>query len=319
MVRLGRRERLIRDVIPSVRSSLTVALLCVLAAGCGDTVDAIDADRRPDRDFWEVSTDSFDEGETEGESMGADGSFASCAQLDLLFVVDDAAANASMLATLRQSMGPLETLLRGPGRPWAHDFHVGVVSTQGDRSRSECHTGGALSMQPRGATQACVTAGGQPWASSDDAHTQATLGCLSALGTTGDQPRRVVEAIGRGLGSPLAGDDLGEQVVAECNDGFHRPGALTMLVVVTSDDDLGSPASVQQWSQVFEGVGAPEIVVAMLPLSGVSSTCPGPANRLNQWFDESGAVVLDWCAPTVEAIQRLSIELEQQLGARCSS
>lgn len=324
--------------------ALHLGVLAVgLAAGCGDTVDFIEAVPRPDPDQGQSSTSETTEAptdtgadtstsgatatvaetEAEAETATETGSeVASCTQLDLLLVVDNTELDALVLEAVLQRVGSLEELLLDASRPWAEDFHVGVVPTQDMGPLSECRVSGALSTQPGGAGEPCPTTSGQPWASAGEADLGGMLECLGDLEITTDQVRRVAEASGRGLGSPVPGDRHGHDVAAACNAGFHRPDALTVLVLITSDDDLGSPGDASTWSEaVAASAHAPEIVIAMLPESEAGDGCRGPATRLMDWlYYEMNATVLDWCAPSpADAVDSLVTELEQRLDSHCAT
>jgi hypothetical protein len=167
-------------------------------------------------------------------------------KVDFLFLIDDSSSMAAAQATLRQSFGRFVAALRAApgGLP---DLHIAVVSSDmgaGDASISTCDsTGGKQGIFQYTARGTCTSTGLQSGATfiSDaggvknyTGNLEDVLGCIAPLGEAGcgfeHQFAAIIRALGvDGLGAPPAE-----------NQGFLRPDAYLVVILLTNEDDCSA-------------------------------------------------------------------------------
>lgn len=213
--------------------------LALLLSGCGAPQPICEGDAC--RATVQVTTEVFPVGYTN--------------RLDVLFVVDDSAAGplqGPLAAYLPQFMAPLEHLSRPA------DLHVGVITADRGAGRftppSCARPGGdegGLQNQPVGET--C----GAAWLADPEERFLRLAGCWGGgfeaanfTGTLGDAfgCYAAVPATGCGYVQPLAALRAALEGCASpggCaqagNEGFLRPDAYLLVVIITSQDDCSVP------------------------------------------------------------------------------
>jgi hypothetical protein len=127
----------------------------------------------------------------------------------------------------------------------AESLHIGVVSSDAyDGNEAPCDgILGALITRTGGTNSSNALCG--PYASGkrymseqDDLGTR--FSCAAQVGTTGSSNEKPLDAALRGVGAELGAPGA-------CNDGFIRPDALLVLVVITDEEEEGSDGSPQDW------------------------------------------------------------------------
>ena len=168
--------------------------------------------------------------------------------VDILFVIDDSSFTTRMQDNLLRNFPTFLTrLLDRPGFP---NLHLAVISTDlgaGDGSVAGCDaTGGKNGIFQYTARGTCPTSGLDAGATfiSDingvrnySGNLTDVFRCIAALGESGCGFEHPLAAITRALGADL------QPAPAE-NQGFLRPDAFLVIVVLTNEDDCStSPSS----------------------------------------------------------------------------
>ena len=165
--------------------------------------------------------------------------------VDILFVIDDSSFTTRMQDNLLRNFPTFLTrLLDPPGLP---SLHLAVISTDlgaGDGSVAGCDaTGGKNGIFQYTARGTCPTSGLDPGATfiSDidgvrnySGNLADVFSCIAALGESGCGFEHQLAAITRALGAD------GRAAPAE-NQGFLRPDAFLVIVVVSDEDDCSAP------------------------------------------------------------------------------
>jgi hypothetical protein len=225
------------------RSLLSIALL----AGCQQVEWSAESD---DYDDWQPpdlgppdhpTTDADDPDHGDGDGDDGDeeppkldmpeGGLSECSLVDLLFVIDD---SNSMLGEQSNLIASFDGFIAGIQANLAevNDYHIGVVTTDAYALNQDgCRMLGAL------VTESAAGVCG-PWAEgryislADELAPSFT--CAANVGPGGDTNERQIDAALQALGPELAGPGA-------CNEGFLRDEALLVLVLITDEDDPGSP------------------------------------------------------------------------------
>jgi hypothetical protein len=178
---------------------------------------------------------------------GVDGrTFVPVRKADILVVVDDSAETRLMQDNLVRTFPIfINRLMDPPGLP---DLHVAVISTDmgaGDGSIAGCDaTGGKngiFQYQPRADCTSTGLAPGATFIADDGTNRNYTgpisdvFGCIAALGESGCGFEHQLAAITRALGAD------GSPPPAE-NQGFLRPDAFLVILLLTNEDDCSAPA-----------------------------------------------------------------------------
>ncbi|MFO7567719.1 MAG: hypothetical protein R6X02_34070 [Enhygromyxa sp.] len=156
---------------------------------------------------------------------------AECSLVDLLFVIDNSnsmiAEQANLIASFDGFIEGIQTNLDE-----VNDYHIGVVTTDAYAlNHPDCRELGAL------VTESAAGVCG-PWAEgryiSLADELASSFKCAADVGPEGDTNERQIEAALRAIGPELA-------AAGACNEGFIRDEALLVLVLITDEDDPGSP------------------------------------------------------------------------------
>ena len=165
--------------------------------------------------------------------------------IDVLFVIDDSSYTRALQQKLLANFPLFMTRrIRASG---FSNLHIGVISTDmgaGDGSVTGCDSsGGKNGVFQYTARGSCTTTGLDPGAtfiSEVDGVTNYTgtreevFGCIASLGESGCGFEHPFAAITRALGAD------GSPPPAE-NQGFLRPDAHLLIVIVTDEDDCSAP------------------------------------------------------------------------------
>lgn len=228
--------------------------------------------------------------------MGGDGGpsvAAGCDKVDLLFVIDNSESMVdeqdNLIAAVPGFVEAIEDLDDIEG------YHVGIVSTDAyARQPEECRRVGALITQTGGANSSGAACG--PWTEGRFMTEQDDIGdgfrCAAAIGTAGDGNERPIDATLTAVSPLLNQEDA-------CNDGFIRPDALLVVVIITDEEDdhemlgpleiAGSEGDPDEWfERLVDLKGGVEQNVAVLALLGHEkpNACPD-----FQWDQFNGAEI----------------------------
>ena len=222
--------------------------------------------------------------------------------IDILFVIDDSSFARSLQRKLLANFPLLMTrLIRTAGFT---SLHIGVISTDmgaGNGSIGGCDSsGGRNGIFQYNARGSCTTTGLAPGAtfiSEVDGVKNYTgsldevFGCIAALGESGCGFEHPFASITRALGAD------GSPPPAE-NQGFLRPDAYLLIVIVTDDDDCSAP----QGSPLFDTATNTTLESTLGPLGNFrcyefGHLCSGvrPPRRPPSG-NASDVVTLDGCA-----------------------
>lgn len=268
-----------------------IALLAALLAGCQqiqwNSGDDYGDWRPPDvGSSWPTTDQPHDPDDDHGDGDGDGdnppkpkldmpaGGLAECTLVDLLFVIDN---SNSMIAEQVNLIASFDGFVAGiqANLDEVNDYHIGVVTTDAYAlNHPDCRMLGAL------VTESAAGVCG-PWAEgryislADELAPSFT--CAADVGPDGDTNERQIQAALRAI-------DPGLGVTGACNEGFIRDDALLVLVLITDEDDpgspiagQGSPGSPSSWfAEIVERKGV-ETNVVMLALAGL----PPPNNCKN--------------------------------------
>jgi hypothetical protein len=217
---------------------------------------------------------------------------AECDLVDILFVIDD---SNSMVAEQQHLIASFDGFIAGiqANLSEVNDYHIGVVTTDAYAfNQPGCQSLGAL------VTQTGVGTCG-PWAEgrfislADELAPAFT--CAATVGPDGDTNERQIEAVLRAIGPDLAGP-------GGCNEGFLRDDALLVLVLITDEDDPGSPILGQgspggpaQWFAEAVARKGVETNIVFLALAGLP-----PPNQCDNDVPFEGAQITYRIAQFVE-------------------
>jgi hypothetical protein len=208
-----------------------------------------------------------------------------CHKADFLFVIDDSGSMAEHQQQLLDSFpGFIDAILGSLDR--LDSVHVGVITSDAYAWNAPgCQELGALVTQTGGAdsSEAICTpfVGGQRFFTEDDS-LAAVFNCVARVGTEGSGNEMPLTATVQALQPELIG-------VGGCNEGFLRPDAVLVVVIVSDDPpfpytpDDAWPFIDATWMHdaIVEAKGGDETSIVMI---GVIS-----------WDDTS--CVCPWCCP----------------------
>jgi hypothetical protein len=207
-----------------------------------------------------------------------------CTKVDLLFVIDNSGSMEDEQINLVNSFPEFVAEMQAKLVD-TESYHVGVITSDSNQyNGGGCQTHGALVTRTGGvnsSNQVCAPyASGKNYMNEAD-DLGARFACAGQVGTGGDgneQPMyTMLQAVAPGINGP-----------GGCNDGFIRPDALLVVVVITDEEDdhevdgclqqpqSGSPGEPAQW---YDGLvaakGGVETNVVVLALTGpVNPACP---------------------------------------------
>jgi hypothetical protein len=157
-----------------------------------------------------------------------------CTKVDLLFVVDSSGSMLDEQVTLVQSFPTFVTEMQTQLAN-TDSYHIGVISSDAyPFNDPACIQDGALVTQTGGAGSCNAVCApfstGKRWMDETEPDLNTKFTCAAQVGTMGDGNERpmhtMIAAVSQGLNSPGA-----------CNDGFIRPDALLVVVVITDEED----------------------------------------------------------------------------------
>jgi len=229
-----------------------------------------------------------------------------CRKADFLFVIDDSGSMAEHQQQLLDSFpGFIDAILGSLDD--LDSIHVGVVTSDAYAHNAPgCQQLGALVTQTGGAnsSEAVCTpfVGGQRFFTNEDS-LAAVFNCVGRVGTEGSGNELPLSATVEALQPALIG-------VGGCNEGFLRPDAILVVVIVSDDppfpgtpDDAWPLVDATLWyDQLVAAKGGNEEAIVMI---GVVS-----------WGETS--CVCPWCCPGYGCMapHHNAIELVEMFGER---
>lgn len=235
------------------------ALLTMLGSACGRSELYGFGRDAGAADGWDGGFDDDD---------GAGHGHQSCEEVDFLFVVVDSHSMADNQANLVAHYdafvgGFAETIER------LESIHVGVVATDAySHNTSSCDALGGLVVQtggPASSDRRCGPYAGLHNYMSEDDDLDDTFRCAARVGTDGSGAEQSLGAAIAAMTPPLV--DAGQ-----CNEGFIRPNALLVLVVVTDEEAEMDPLFAAQ-AIVDAKRGSFDDVVVVLLANTPDSEC----------------------------------------------
>ena len=227
-------------------------------------------------------------------------------RLDLLFVVDDTPAIAPYGATLPAGLADIASALSGTTAP--DSLHVGFIRAGSCDASTRGGACGVTATEQFLRAEWCRTLTNTARGFVD------TFSCLGDFGATDCGPSQPLAAALQLLASPpRAGWE-----------GFLRPDAYLMIVVVAAEDDAsgtpGSPTAVRDIAAAFKALKADPSQVLVSTIR--PDPCPGgvPTPRLEQFANEFGAngLSISLCDVTLaNAVQRVTERIAIDLAPPC--
>lgn len=172
-----------------------------------------------------------------GEGFGDEGGGgAGCEKVDFLFVIDSSNSmetnQGALVASFPEFVSGIQSALDG-----VSSYHVGVVTSDAYAFNADgCTQIGALVTQTGGKDSSDETCG--PFAQGHRFMTQAddlpeAFACTALVGTGGENDEAMMDAA-------IAALDPQLNASGACNEGFIRPDALLVMVLITDEDDPGT-------------------------------------------------------------------------------
>ena len=219
--------------------------------------------------------------------------------IDVLFVVDDTPAMTPYAGALPAGFADMAAVLEGLPQPGPASLHVGVVRA------------GRCDQSTRGA--ACGIGAGEQFLRAEWCETVTNfsgaltdaLACVGDLGTTNCEPAEPLAAAVDALATPPRPGW----------EGFLRPDAYLMIVVIAAGDDPSAQPAIDV-ARLIKSVKADpsQVVVSAI----VAKSCAtGDPVRLTEFVNQFGAngLLLDLCGGQfAPALQRIT-DNHQQLAA----
>lgn len=211
------------------------------------------------------------EGAPLGLPLDADAGLG-CAQVDLLFVIDNSLSMAFAQDNLRASFPGLLDVL-AETLP-ATDVQIMVVDTDGRDDAASDDTCDVLGGGRRTNGQTgddCGLPATQRFATgSPDA--ERAVACMSSVGTSGEAREQQADAL-------LAAIAPEQNDIGGCNAGFSRPGAVLVVTMITNTDDDISAGNPDVWyDAIVQHKGGNEqavVFVGFLPGDAFSPSTSG--------------------------------------------
>jgi hypothetical protein len=173
-----------------------------------------------------------------------------CDKVDFLFVIDN---SGSMFDHHTELVKSVDVFTAGIEQVIAQktDLHLGIVTTDVYAgTKDECHELGGLVTSTSGAHSSGMSCG--PWTEGNymtEADDIATgFECAAMVGTQGNDVEQPMDAMLAAIRE--------DGKAAECNEGFLRPDALLVVVMVTDEwdgpgdpEDAGSVTDPDEWRE----------------------------------------------------------------------
>ena len=262
-----------------MRSGLVLAI-AILIASCGDPrredeiggvgasvgsggtsgADAAD-DPNDAADDPDDSDDSDDSGlklDVGADTGNADdgGAPDECEAVDVLFVIDNSASmadqQASLIASFDGFVAGMQDKLEG-----ADSYHIGVVTSDAYSFNSpNCRDVGDLVTQTGGLESSSgichpYNSGGR-YLDESEPDLAGRFACAAQVGINGADDERPMRAMLNAL-------EPGANAPGACNEGFSRPEALLVIVVISDEDDVAEPYGCDPddfWDNACDTVGS---------------------------------------------------------------
>ena len=222
--------------------------------------------------------------------------------VDVLFVVDDTPAMTPYAGTLPAGFADMAAVLEGLPQPGPASLHVGVVRA------------GRCDQSTRGA--ACGIGAGEQFLRAEWCETMTNfsgaltdaLACVGDLGTTNCEPAEPLAAAVDALVTPPRPGW----------EGFLRPNAYLMIVVIAAGDDPSAQPAIDV-ARLIKSVKADpsQVVVSAI----VAKSCAtGDPVRLTEFVNQFGAngLLLDLCGGQfAPALQRITESINSSLQPPC--
>jgi hypothetical protein len=244
-----------------------------------------------------------------GGGANADGRpFIPVRKVDILVVVDDSSETRLMQDNLVRNFPTFITRLMDP--PGLPDLHLAVISTDmgaGDGSVAGCDANGGkngiFQYQPRADCTTTDLAPGATFIADDGTNRNYTgnladvFGCIARLGESGCGFEHQLAAITRALGAD------GSPAPAE-NQGFLRPDAFLMILLLTNEDDCSAPVGSNLYdTSMNRTLGSYLGPPANFRCNEFGHLCNGEKPpRLAPNGDVSASVTLDGCVPAEDGV-----------------
>ncbi|MCA9699788.1 MAG: hypothetical protein KC431_19850, partial [Myxococcales bacterium] len=241
-----------------------------------------------------------DDGSADGDDGSDDGSeqLEPCSRIDLVFVIDN---SPSMLVEHQRVVAALDPFMVAllDAMPEA-EWHIGMLGS--DNGKLVDHDSDLTDCFPN-TTANYLTHVGEAGSGLLD-----QLQCaLAGVGTAGNNDERPMQSVISGL-STLANAPGGP------NEGFARPEAELLLVVIgDEDDDQGSPGGPNVWTvQLAELRDQGTDAISMLGILGrdVPNACPTPEAALPSLLGTNDLDDIEALAPFAQPTPRLTEVVE---------
>ncbi len=190
-----------------------------------------------------------------------------CTKVDVLFIIDNSPSmydeQQTMIANFDAFVADMQAALEG-----VKDYHVGVITTDNyveegflddssptvNKGFPNCRKLGSLVVQGQAGVCSPFASGGNFISEADDLG--ARFACVANVGEDGDSDERVGDALIEAL-------KPGSQSPGTCNEGFLRPDALLVLVILTDENDSSDTDPVDWYAAVVASKKAPGNAVVM--------------------------------------------------------
>lgn len=160
-------------------------------------------------------------------SGGGESNPVGCEKVDFVFVIDSSRSmedeQDNLLASFPEFINAIRNTLM------IDDFQLMAVDAGAELDGSGCDGTLGAGRTRSGAGTDCGLPDGQRYATSDQADLESVFSCAAARGIEGATNEETMEALLESIG-PLAQP-------GECNEGFLRPDALLVVVIMTDEED----------------------------------------------------------------------------------
>ncbi|MBK8266596.1 MAG: hypothetical protein IPK80_35385 [Nannocystis sp.] len=163
---------------------------------------------------------------TDASTTGSTCGVGRCEMIDVLIVLDNSPSMSGKGNTLLSIIVAYAEILF-PLLGEACSVHIGAITTNVfANNQPPCDQLGALNRGEDG--EPCPFAEGKPYATTADLKDVPSFNCLLTVGAQGDPNERPIDTVYQSFGAALNND---------CNGGFHREGALLLILLATDEDD----------------------------------------------------------------------------------
>ncbi len=260
--------------------------------------------------------------------VGGVGGSCYCPAVDFLFVVDNTPSIMGYVEALTSTLQAAPAMVEAI--EVACSYHIGVVTPTPQLNNPEgCQQLGALSRRDANET-ACEMNNGRFLTEADHDEMIPLFGCLMIVGTQDDDDERPIESVFEAIGDEI-------NASGGCNEGFFRPDAPLVTVIISDVDDTRSfeagsggggaggagnggggngGASPSDWYDNLLAIkGGNDDLLASVALlrpnvPGPSDGCPDdgnePAFRLRGFVEKhklDRRAILNICKPTADNLQ----------------